>query len=104
MPTNGAIFNAPVIDGDTVWAALTALGDIAQISARTNKIIKKVHVGDFTVAWPLGIVGGSLWAGSYDPRMQKAQLHRIVRKTAKVARQSVASQDRKGPCSAAISG
>jgi hypothetical protein len=88
VPTTGDGYSAPVVDGDSVWAQLSNAGDIVRISARTNQLTKVVHVRD-APAWPLAIVAGALWAGSYDagaPADRAAQLHRIDLQRGKVTK------------------
>jgi hypothetical protein len=78
IETNGDMRATPVIDGDSVWAGISALGEIVQISARRNVVTKTVHLG--ATGWPLAMVRGKLWAGSYDVHAspEKAwRLHRI---------------------------
>ena len=79
VPTTGYTWSDPVIDGNSVWAALAHSGDIVRISARTNAVTKTVHV-DAPQAWPIAVVDGALWVGSYDPGLEGGaaeQLHRV---------------------------
>jgi hypothetical protein len=79
VPTTGDAGGSPVVDGNSVWAKLSNAGDVVRISARTHEVTEVVHVRD-APAWPLAIVDGALWAGSYDPGApadRAVRLHRI---------------------------
>jgi streptogramin lyase len=88
IPTSGLISTAPVIDHTSVWAALSPSGDVMRINARTEEVTKRVHVRD-APAWPLAVVDGVLWVGSYDPGAppeRAGALHRIDPATGRVTK------------------